>query len=238
MIEKIENLVSEVINDKNNDRHHEVVLTAEEFAASGLSEAKWCGAWVEFLEKHIIPKNKSSVQFTPLYEIEAYYDREIGKSVFFPAKKTYSITFEGRELFIYKVSGNLCNISLNGDQRDYYNYSHILSGIGALPNNVGVLTDKKVREWVEWLDKRAAAYDAAIAKENEEVALFLAEVRKIDPSTCHRCDIGEKSGVVERGGIRLSYRIENRHVRTELGLCKRFTYGLESVKEFNRITTR
>ena len=241
MVEKIQRLVSEVMNDKDNNRRHEVELTAEEFAesASAFPAAVWSGSWVEWLERHVIPKNKSSVIFTPMYIVEAYYDDIRNDVVFASPTKTYAVTFEGRELFIYRASGNVGEISLKNDDRDYYHYSHALKGISdRTPNHVGTLTDKKVREWVSWLDERAAAYDAITTAENEEVAKFLAEMLKIDPATCDRCEIGDERGVVEKGGIRLSYRVENRHVHTELGLCKQFTYGLESVAEFNRITMR
>lgn len=96
------------------------------------------------------------------------------------------------------------------------------------PNQVGLLTDKKVQAWLDWLRLRRDTYDAKVNAENDAVAAFLERVRAIDCG-CKK-QIGEDRGYLVKNNIRFSYTISDRYVRTELKIDNQ--YGDDKLSDF------
>ena len=87
------------------------------------------------------------------------------------------------------------------------------------PQRVGVLSDKKLQAWVDWLvERRAEAENLKIFSENKKDE-FLKRMRSLDTSKCTDVEIGENRGHLVRNGIRFSYQITNKNtVSTKLDI--------------------
>lgn len=108
------------------------------------------------------------------------------------------------------------------------------------PNKVGVLTDKKAKDWAEWLTLRNETAKAIKAERESKTADFLARVRKASKG-CKDSYISDKNGWVSRGGLKFSYQIaDNGNIFQEIkiDILSDLLKGDDQLAAFENMTGR
>lgn len=119
--------------------------------------------------------------------------------------------------FDAKEQGKPARWCIFNDNTDYYNYlPYGWREENPEPNKMGTITDKKAREWKNWLTaKRQAALNERDRREGA-VVTFMKRIGKIDKNNCQRYNVGETSGEIIRNGLCFSWTISNGVVSQKL----------------------
>ena len=163
---------------------------------------------------------KTRAKILPYILPEYYFDaRDGGRGGIVNVRDSfeigYFIEFDGALLQYY--GGKTVSFSLFNDDTDYYNY--LLYGWKKehpAPNNVGVITDRKILAWYDYLISRKEAADAEKKRRENGVNEFLNTLRAFDPSGCSSCTIGANSGRIICGGLEYSYNINSGRINENI----------------------
>lgn len=151
----------------------------------------------------------------------------------------FLVEFDGVlfDSYIWDNKGGAVSFYLFNDSTDYRKYlPYNWEEEHPKPNRVGVLTDRKMSDWKNWLLSRKAAADAEKAKREGKTAEFLARVRAINTEGCTEYKITEKSGYFVRNGLRYSYQIDgNGYISEKIGIA--YTSGLDCLDKFVLMST-
>lgn len=156
---------------------------------------------------------KTRAKILPFISPEYYFDARNGGrggivSVYDHSEIGYLIEFDG-VLFRY-YGKNTVSFSLFNDNTDYYNYlPYNWDKNNPAPNNVGVITDKKIEAWKKYLLSRKFAAEAEKNRRENSAAAFLAKIKNFDSTGCKKCDVGETSGRIVCNGLEYTYKISN-----------------------------
>lgn len=80
------------------------------------------------------------------------------------------------------------------------------------PNQIGVLSSKKLIDWMTYYDLVLAHLEKLSAENKNKIDLFLESIKDLP------VDKRDKSGYYERNGLEFSYRIETEYVSTKIEL--------------------
>ena len=159
---------------------------------------------------------RTSAEIVPLLTPSYYYDarsKEGGMiEIYSNDKIGFLVKFGGVLLWHYKKNYNsdMRGFLLFNDDTDYNTYlPYGWEEEHPRPNYIGTITDKKIRDWVDWLLARKAAADAARDKANNKVAAFLEKVRSFDVTGCTKHQVTDTRGFFVRNGIKYSYEISS-----------------------------
>lgn len=155
-------------------------------------------------------RNKTAAQIVQVFTIEVYCDARTMLNAAFTGTTTdfVMLTENGTELNFYATANNCktFRLQLAYDRRDYNDYFFAQTYKEDAPNAVGTLTDKKLSEWLNFLDGRKTRYDAWESNKFDKGAAFLAKVEKA-AETADKSHLTPTCGWVEKGHLRLSYEI-------------------------------
>ena len=133
------------------------------------------------------------------------------------------IRFDGLLLTpgFHRKAGETQSFRIFNDSTDYNFLPYNWNNEHPEPQRVGVLSDKKLQAWVDWLNLRRTEAENIKSDSEDEVGKFLKKVRSIDTSKCSDVKIGEKRGHLVRNGIQFSYEISGQntiHTKLEIDL--------------------
>lgn len=113
-----------------------------------------------------------------------------------------------------KATHDLC---LYDDPTDYYNYlPHNWDKENPAPAKIGVITDKKLTAWAEYIKKRQNAANEVKNGRNNEVADFLNRIKNYD-YTGADYKISDTRGYILKNGLMFTFQITNTgYIQTEL----------------------
>lgn len=173
-----------------------------------VSEPYW--RWQFNGKKAFADRNKSAAQIVQVFTIEVYCDARTMLNASFTSTIIDLMirTENGTELDFYATS-NKCKtfrLQLAYDRRDYNDYSFEHLFTDTAPNAVGTLTDKKLAEWLNYLNGRKTAYDAWENEKYNKGAAFLEKVKKAAEGA-DKSNVTPTYGWVEKGHLRLTYEI-------------------------------
>lgn len=173
--------------------------------------------------------NKSTIaEVKHVYFLSYHYDAETSNEYWDGATFFQGILVDGEILrATFYRNSKTASLSLLNDPRRYHerlpyqweeNHRH--------PNDVSVLTDKKVKDWLNWLRQRRDAYDNNVESENKAIDLFLEKVREV-AKVCSESNIGATKGRLFANGIIFSYDISNGYISQRLELSYRVNHNLD-----------
>lgn len=162
-------------------------------------------------------KNKSRARVEDLYHVSLYADNgKFGYSDYI--SRTKCVTADGAILSLYG-KGTYMFFFL-ADRREYNKVLPWHYEEGKIPNQVGTLTDKKLDDWLNYLNERANTYDEIVNERDSEVEDFLNSLRKVAEGNEADSSIGDCRGYIERNGVRFSYEIDRHgYIKTDIRLC-------------------
>ena len=97
------------------------------------------------------------------------------------------------------------------------------------PNKVGTITDKKLLEWVNWLQARKAAADAEKAKRENGVNDLFSRLQSLNTESFDDCILNASSGRIEKNGLVYSYHISpGGYIKEEIKVSYKVSNKLES----------
>ena len=165
---------------------------------------------------------KTSAKLLPYFTPEYYFDarRDASGLVGYndSTEIKYLIEFDG-VLFDYYMSGKTAKLYLYNDTTDYYNYlPYNWDKINPAPNNIGVITDKKLSDWKTYLLNRKNTAEAEKNRRENSAAAFLAKIKSFDHSGCKTYQIGETSGRIVCNGLEYTYNIANGVVNEKISV--------------------
>ncbi len=156
-------------------------------------------------------RNKSSIaKVETIYTVEYHYDGST-------KTETWSNISKGSYVL---VDGEILNASFYNSKttadfsffQDYRKYSDRLPNSWLIenpaPERVGVMTDKKVQAWLDWLRQRRDLYNEIENERNAKVAKFLESVRSA-ADKCSEVNIGETSGSLRSNNLVFTYQISD-----------------------------
>lgn len=154
---------------------------------------------------------KTSAKIIPYILPEFYYDARDGKSGLTNYNEyteiCYLVEYNGVLMYYKHVSRTFSLFNDNTEYNKYLPYNW--ENENQAPAKVGVLSDKKLKSWYEYLmSKKQAAENEKNMRENK-VNLFLDKIKSLDASKFDDSFVSEKSGHFVRNGLRYSYTIEN-----------------------------
>lgn len=158
---------------------------------------------------------KTRAKVLPYILPEFYYDARTGKSGLTNfceyTEINYLVEFDGALFRFNNWSGNKTRtLSLFNDNTEYNKYlPYNWESENQAPAKVGVLSDKKLKAWYEYLMSKKQAAENEKNKRENKVNLFLDKIKSIDTSKFDDSFVSEKSGHFVCNGLRYSYTIEN-----------------------------
>lgn len=168
-------------------------------------------------------RNKSCAQLVQTFTIDVYCDAQRDEHAHFTDTTTewVIITESGEEVKFYATANNCktFRLALADDRRDYNDYSFEHLFTDTAPNAVGTLTDKKLADWMNYLNGRKTAYDAWESNKFDKGAAFLAKVQKAAEGA-DKSNLTPTYGWIEKGHLRLSYEIEKGTPRAKIQFIK------------------
>jgi hypothetical protein len=166
-------------------------------------------------EETIKTDGKTSAEIIPCITPSYYYDARDQRGgltdIYTHSKIGCLVRYNGVLLDHYKkhYNSDLREFRLFNDQTDYRTYLPYKWGENnPSPNFVGTITDKKINDWLNWLNLRKAAAEEVRNLSENRVALFMEKIRGFNTSGCSDYKITENSGYFVRNGLRYSYEIE------------------------------
>ncbi len=216
-IEKQQNATKERINEAHKT---DVFLNYAqiEFAVIGDAVKMFCDKYgVSFADQDTIKTDgKTKAEIIPFITPSWYYDARINKCGFIHISPHhnigYLVKYNGVLLGHYKKHYNSESVAftLFNDDTDYGKYlPSNWDDENQKPNYTGVLTDKKLDSWVNWLTMRKNAATAAKNAAENKVIAFLKKVRSYDATGANTCVIGENRGYIIKNGLRYEYEINS-----------------------------
>lgn len=149
-------------------------------------------------------KNSSDFEMTCICGFNIMYDTENFHCI---CKHAFTGIKVSEDIMLY-WNANSKTIGLcDGHDWNFYrdNLPYHWSAENPEPNKVGVLTNKKVGDWLKYLaSKKVAAekeYDSKVYRYNK----FMDKIRAISPKYSIKYEVGDKCGVIEKNGLRLAY---------------------------------
>lgn len=104
--------------------------------------------------------------------------------------------------------GKPCSFTILEDAINYNLYGGEWDKHHPAPNKVGVVTDKKMAQWAEYLRDRHDAALVNMHNKNNKVKLFLAKLESINPGSCKIFNCNERKGIIKKSGFCYSYLID------------------------------
>ncbi len=214
-IEKIrENAKNDIIRRSQVDSFDN--YTHGEFAILGDAAIKmFCekyGYNITARRETIKTDGKTTAKIIPFITASYYYDARDGRGGITDVNNyttiNYLISFDG-VLFTVPVfcTGKTVGLYLFNDDTDYNTYLRYYGRENEKPNNIGILTDKKLKAWEDWLLLRKKTAEDNKESANNNVVAFLAKVRALDTTGCKEVRIGNDSGIIVKNGLLYSYSI-------------------------------
>jgi len=118
------------------------------------------------------------------------------------------VEIDGVLLYPHRADKTTKSFSLWNDNTDYRNYlPSEWEKNNPEPTKVGVISDKKIRAWKDWLCGRKNAAEAEMKRREKNVADFLAKIEAIPESECLRKQVGDVRGEIVRNGLCYSWEI-------------------------------
>ena len=189
---------------------------------------------------------KTKAEIIPYITPSYYYDARDGgrggiTDIYTHSKIGCLVKYNGVILEHYKkhYNSDARGFYLFNDETDYNKYlPNNWENENPRPNYVGVITDKKISDWVNWLNARKNAAESAKMAANNKVSAFMEKIRAFDVSGCTEYQINEKHGYFVRNGLRYSYEIgesgyisESIKIDYDVNLSK-----LETLEKFKLMT--
>lgn len=84
------------------------------------------------------------------------------------------------------------------------------------PNRIGVLTAKKINEWIDFYKQKYGELYKLNEEKGQEIAEFQSQLAKL-PDVCYN-DSSCKSGHIKRGGLIFSFHIGREYIHTNIEL--------------------
>lgn len=132
----------------------------------------------------------------------------------------YCILFENVYYKLYRQNHNNPALLYYLNERIDYNFlPSNWENNNPIPQRIGVITDKKIKVWADYLLNKSFAANVNRESKKKEVQSFLNRVYKIDISGLSKYDyqITEKSGYIIRNGLKFSYSIDsNLYIDTKI----------------------
>lgn len=116
------------------------------------------------------------------------------------------------------------------DHRNYAKYgTYYFENNVTEPSRTAALTDKKLQQWIDYLNARAKDCDDNKAtRENSASATIQRLIDEIDPDKCDTYNVNEPNSLVSANGkivannIRLSYNVTDGVIRFELEIDRKY----------------
>ena len=154
-------------------------------------------------------------------------------------------TKDGQLLFPYfhsAPSDLKAGFYLYNDKRDYYRYETYDFKCNAKePSRTAALTDKKLQQWVDYINARAKdCDDNKAARENNVTSEIQRLIDEIDPDKCETYNVnelnaaGNVSGKIVANNIKLVYHVTDGIIRFELGIER--NYPDDYIELFKQMT--
>ncbi len=158
---------------------------------------------------HAAFRNKSTIATVDvIYRIEYHYDCRNNNGSWSRISKGDYIFADGEILSAsFYHSKAAADLSFFEDYRSYYTrLPNSWKKENPAPDRVGVITDKKIQAWLDWLRQRRDIYDGIENQKNAKVTEFLESVRNA-AEHCEESRIGETSGSLRSNNLVFTYSI-------------------------------
>lgn len=216
---------------------------------NSISVDTWSGRPAK-MEKFIAKAKITIAEFVHCYTFKYYMSRRSdADTAHLSSERCYMQTLirtkDGQLLspYFYSAPSDLkAGFSLYNDRRNYAKYeSYIFSTSKVEPSRTAALTDKKLQQWIDYLNARAKdCDDNKAARENNTSATIQRLINEIDPDKCDTYDVNEPdslnaSGIIVANNIRLSYNVtSDGFIRFELDIDRK--YPDDYIDLFKRMT--
>ena len=191
------------------------------------------GAKLNRYAEPIKTDGKTTAKLIPYFLPEFYYDARDGHHGLTNyndyTEIQYLIEFNGVLLDTRNYGGKTARLFLFNDTTDYRTYlPHEWENENEEPQKVGVLTDKKLKAWYDYLTSKKAAAENEKNRRENKVTLFMERIKSVDTSKFEESFISEKSGYFISGGLRYSYTIVNGYISENLEIYYKCKKNLDS----------
>ena len=141
------------------------------------------------------------------------------------------VEFDGLLLWpSFERNKSTCSFSIFNDDTDYRTYlPYNWEDENPKPQRVGVITDKKMQAWKDWLLARREAALQEKARREDGIKQFRQRIAAIDPATCQRYHVHENKGEIVRNGLRYSWKIIHGYVEDKIEID--YTMGWRDHKD-------
>lgn len=133
--------------------------------------------------------------------------------------------------YFYSAPSDLkAGFNLYNDHRNYAKYgTYYFETNVTEPSRTAALTDKKLQQWIDYLNARAKdCDDNKAARENNASAKIQRLINEIDPDKCDTYNVnelnatGNANGKIVANNIRLSYNVTDGVIRFELEIDRKY----------------
>lgn len=178
-----------------------------------------------FIEETSAPRTdgKCSAELIPYICTNVYCDmRDTNAKSHFSGSRYFSIDWlikwGGEYYKLFDRRQKTSKLYIYDDPRKYWDYlPYNWDDMNPEPNQIGVLSDKKIIAWVEFINKKISAYNAIKDERENGVSAFLKKVRNFDLTGVTDYEITDRRGHITKNGLRFSYQINDHgNINTEL----------------------
>lgn len=157
----------------------------------------------EYEEKQAL-LSEYNKNLTSKITLELWHGKLIYKYVLRRNGKTY--TLDGSKGKLYLFEDKPFNVSSR--HNDLSNEASVKAKVGKQPNFMGVLTDRKVNEWLDYCDKLNDALESEWQKQNEVVQAFYSSIAQFPIN--YSAD--RKKGWYILNGLKFAFSISNMQI--------------------------
>ena len=120
----------------------------------------------------------------------------------------FSINRYSKQYRIYCIDlENLKNVN-------YHDKASVKSSIASEPNNIGVLTTKKIMQWLEYYEKFHNTLKELNNKNSNKIASFYKSIEHLP----FKYGNGKKTGYIVKNGIEYSFEVSENHISERIRL--------------------
>lgn len=153
---------------------------------------------------HVEQLNTFNANLTEKFTLELWYGKLIYKYVLRRNGKTYTLDGSKGKLYLFEDKP----FNASSRHNDLSNEASVKAKVGKQPNYMGVLTDKKVNEWLDYCDRLNDALESEWQKQNEVVQAFYASIAQYPINYSN----DRKKGWYILNGLKFTFCISNMQI--------------------------